>query len=266
MGVETKRIAEWEFFMSGVKRRVIDGARNTLRENGIYEPAFRAWAGGKARARSLRHIDELAIEAYLAQTDEPRLAIVDAFAGEHAGWLCAAANPKVRDVVCLRSGIQLPSPDAAFGVIYIEHSLELRSVARGELLLRECYRLLKPGGLLRVSTMNLAFVLDLLRTSDDERIGQYMKYCHETFPEYVAEPRAEYLVNSLFRDYGHKFLYSEAMVHDVLAVAGFTGVTTRSADTSSREDLQHLHHGRDIRSDILEVEGLFVEATRPPAS
>lgn len=67
-----------------------------------------------------------------------------------ADWTNAdlvAAAPGVM-TVDLRS--RLPFADAGFGAVYHSHVLEHLDAATGEAMLAECFRVLKPGGVLRV--------------------------------------------------------------------------------------------------------------------
>ena len=63
-----------------------------------------------------------------------------------------AAAPEVRSHNLLRG---IPYPDASFDAVYHSHVLEHFSKPDGEKLLRECHRVLRPGGILRVVVPDL---------------------------------------------------------------------------------------------------------------
>jgi SAM-dependent methyltransferase len=77
----------------------------------------------------------------------------------HPDWVNVdfhAAAPGVR--ACdLRRGI--PFPDAAFDVVYHSHLLEHFSKQLAPIFLRECYRVLKPGGMLRIAVPDLEAIV-----------------------------------------------------------------------------------------------------------
>lgn len=54
-----------------------------------------------------------------------------------------------------------PYPDASFDVVYHSHLLEHFSKADGLVFLRECFRLLKPGGTIRVAVPDLERIAEL---------------------------------------------------------------------------------------------------------
>jgi SAM-dependent methyltransferase len=67
-----------------------------------------------------------------------------------------AAVPRVR-AYDLRKGI--PFPDAAFDVVYHSHLIEHFSKQLAPVFLRECHRVLKPGGLLRIAVPDLEAIV-----------------------------------------------------------------------------------------------------------
>ena len=73
----------------------------------------------------------------------------------HPDWVnldLVSCHPAVR--ACdLRRGI--PYPDASFDVVYHSHVLEHLSRAAGAGFLRECARVLRPGGILRIAVPDL---------------------------------------------------------------------------------------------------------------
>lgn len=70
----------------------------------------------------------------------------------------APVSPKVR-AHDLRSGI--PYPDGEFDVVYHSHVLEHFSRRAGVQFLRECYRVLRSGGILRIAVPDLESVARL---------------------------------------------------------------------------------------------------------
>ncbi len=92
------------------------------------------------------------------------------------GWVNIdfhSEHPEVQRVNLLR---RLPFADGDFDAIYSSHVLEHFAPATAEVLLRECHRLLKPGGILRTVVPDLENVcreylriLDEVQTSDTAR-------------------------------------------------------------------------------------------------
>jgi SAM-dependent methyltransferase len=73
----------------------------------------------------------------------------------HAAWTNVDFVPA--DPAVLRHDLRqgIPFPDEEFDVVYHSHVLEHFSKASGPQLLRECFRVLKPGGTIRVAVPDL---------------------------------------------------------------------------------------------------------------
>lgn len=57
----------------------------------------------------------------------------------------------------------IPYPDNSFDVVYHSHVLEHFSKNDGALFIKECYRVLKPGGILRIAIPDLEAIVDLYK-------------------------------------------------------------------------------------------------------
>jgi predicted SAM-dependent methyltransferase len=109
-----------------------------------------------------------------------------------------------------------PLESGCCSFIYHEHVLEHFSIGDGLKLLRECRRLLRPGGVLRVGMPGIDhFVNYYLR--DDWYEPEW-----DALPEVAAiKTRAE-MLNAIMRFWGHQYLYDAPELFRRLAEAGFT--------------------------------------------
>ncbi len=123
------------------------------------------------------------------------------------------------DTVDVRWDLRLPLPiaDETAEFVYHEHFLEHLTVKEGLALLRECRRLLMPGGVLRVAMPDLA---ECVRQywQNDWRQPWMQKYGYEWI-----QTRAECL-NIAFREWQHQWLYDREELHRRLKEAGYTTV------------------------------------------
>jgi predicted SAM-dependent methyltransferase len=136
------------------------------------------------------------------------------------GWLNTDIEPKV-DEIYLDATQQYPFPDQSFHYIFSEHVIEHVPWEAGIAMLRECYRVLAPGGKLRVVTPDLARFVKLLAGSIDADAQQFIaaKLRLHRWPE-TPVSRA-YIFNRQVRDWGHQFLYDSATLRKSLELAGF---------------------------------------------
>jgi predicted SAM-dependent methyltransferase len=73
----------------------------------------------------------------------------------HPAWVNADFKPKNRDIINVDIRNELPFDDCSFQVVYHSQVLEHLSKEEGTLFIRECFRILKPGGVLRVVVPDL---------------------------------------------------------------------------------------------------------------
>jgi predicted SAM-dependent methyltransferase len=80
----------------------------------------------------------------------------------HPGWVNVDLQPRQRGTVRLDvSAAPLPYVDGSFAVVYHSHLLEHVPPARLDVFLGECWRVLKPGGIVRVVVPDLEQLADL---------------------------------------------------------------------------------------------------------
>jgi predicted SAM-dependent methyltransferase len=155
-----------------------------------------------------------------------------------------------------------PIEDGSFDVAFSEHFVE--HVRRDEAIawLREVRRLLRPGGFLRLSTPDLRRYVDGYLDpagsffAEHREILRNMPRVQET-GVLISDTRA-FMMNQIFRFFGHQWLYDVEEIRYVAAEAGFgadavTECSFRTGRLAAVADLDQEFH-RD--------ESLFVEIAR----
>lgn len=108
----------------------------------------------------------------------------------------------------------LPFASGTVQYVYSEHSIEHVSYGEAASLLREIRRVLMPGGVLRISTPDLVFL-----------IHQYLTNNMKEWADVSWLPRTPcQMVNEGMRSWGHQFLYDERELALQLSGAGFQTV------------------------------------------
>lgn len=131
----------------------------------------------------------------------------------------------------------LPKADRSVRFIYTEHFIEHLPRDLGLKLLRECRRVMREDGVLRVSTPDLGFLVDEYRSG---RVTEW------TDMGWVPDSPCR-LLNESMRLWGHLFLYDEPELLAALREAGFTRLQRmdyRRSDHSALENLETrpFHH------------------------
>lgn len=122
--------------------------------------------------------------------------------------------------------LPLPFPANSSEHIYSEHLIEHLSFVDGARLLRQCRRVLKEEGVLRVATPDLGALTEAY--SGNWRDQDWL---HWPGHEWIDSPAL--MINQSFHGWGHKFLYDAAELERALHSAGFAN--TRRCQLSQSE-------------------------------
>lgn len=135
----------------------------------------------------------------------------------------------------------LPFEDNSCALIYHEHCLEHLPVKEGVEFLKECHRVLKKGGVTRISTPSLDVILQKCHEGNwrDQHWLQSSRYRS-------IQTKAE-MLNAVFRWWGHQWVYDREELHRRLREAGFTQIKDVEWGMSEVEELRN----RETRKDSL---------------
>jgi len=233
--------------------------------------------GGKNRQRILEALARRK-SYYLAKTRKGRdQRIIDAYMNSNrcrklnigcgdnvlAGWL----NSDILDVtdqkIFLDAREALPFPDESFHFIYSEHLLEHLEHAEGCIHLKECFRTLKPNGVLRISTPDLAFLIRFYEEDTAEN-REYLKWATSYYWKLSRFYKA-LVVNHYMKSWGHKFIYDFQLLGETCIWAGFHFVKKETVGESEFSELRNIEsHGSIIGDKWNRMESLVIEAEKVP--
>ncbi|MHB8882129.1 MAG: class I SAM-dependent methyltransferase [Thermodesulfovibrionales bacterium] len=188
-------------------------------------------------------------------------------AGTHilSGWLNTNYPKFSGGSVLLDASRPFPFDDALFDLVFSEHQIEHLSYQEGKAMLGECFRVMKPGGILRLATPDLDRLTGLFARQKTPEQQQYITWMvGRYYPD--SDLCNECLaINNAFRNWGHQFLYDFGTIRDSLLRAGFSDVRQCAPGVSRVRGLQGIdRHGATIGSDEVNAfETLVVEAQRP---
>ncbi|HEU0122440.1 MAG TPA: methyltransferase domain-containing protein [Bryobacteraceae bacterium] len=202
------------------------------------------------------------IRDYIAENTVRKLQI-GAGANDRKGWLNTDIEP-IRDQAFLDATAPFPMPDGSMHYVYSEHLIEHLSYEEGQGMLRESYRVLAPGGKVRVATPNLVKFIGLFAEDKKDDARRYMSD-KIAWHEWPATPDPEcYILNQELRQWGHRFVYTPKLLRASLEAAGFREIRELQAGESD----DPVFRGIELRSlsnvgDINRFETLVFEAVRP---
>lgn len=214
------------------------------------------------RTRALMHylprghvVRRRMVERYLAGVDQPRLHIG---AGPMAmeGWL---NTDLISGEVYLDLTRRLPFADRSFAYAFGEHVIEHITEEQGQSLLTELRRVLRPDGVLRLTTPDLRKIISIY--FDENPVIELEDY--RTFLDAETgkrHDRACQVLNDYLRLWGHQYVYDEEDLQAKLVEAGFTSVERLEPGRSSHPLLRDLerHGGEEW---VNQAEAMCIEAS-----
>lgn len=162
----------------------------------------------------------------------------------------------------------LPFKNSTFHYIFSEHNFEHLSYHDGKLLLKECYRVLKPNGVLRLTMPCLEFLIDIYTNAQKKESQAYMewhfqRYAEEQFEDFGDDYSTALLFNNFMRLWGHKCLYDKPTIKRMMEMAGFRNVTFCNISESTHGELKNVeHHQTVIPSEFNAMETMCIEAEK----
>jgi len=156
-----------------------------------------------------------------------------------------------------------PFDDRSFDYIYCEHLVEHLSYREGSRMLRECYRVMKPGGRLRVSTPDLQFLIRLYNPEKTDLQDRYITWITDNFLSDIDVYQDTFVINNFFRDWGHRIIYDFKALQGMMARAGFVDIVRCEIGESADENLRLLErHGDVITDEFNRLETFVAEGRR----
>ena len=202
------------------------------------------------------------IKGYLGSNDTRKLQI-GSERNVLKGWLNTDIRPR-NGAVFLDARSRFPFNNSTFDYIFSEHLIEHLGYKEGLEFLKECYRILKPGGKMRVATPDLRFFVELYNPAKTEAQGKYISWITDTFLKDLSEKKDVFVINNIFTNWGHKFIYDFQTLRDEMVKAGFVNITQCEVGESGDENLKGIEsHFKDEFAEYSKMETFVVEGTKP---
>lgn len=210
-----------------------------------------------------RHGTPHAARRYIRQHAVPKLHLGAGGSGL-PGWFNTDLFPERWPVMRLDAKRSFPLPDSRFRFVFSEHMIEHLPLAGARNMIAECFRILTPGGRIRIATPDLARIVRLHAESAVSEQKRYLSWSirHNRLP--VDLPETAVVINSLFHDHGHRFLFDEESLAALLHAAGFVEVQRLRPGESAYPELRgvEMHH-LVIGVEANDFETLVVEGRKP---
>lgn len=206
----------------------------------------------------------LDISAYLRR-HQVRCLQIGAGPTSASGWLRTDLMPSQPGCVYLNALERFPIPDESFDYVHSEHMIEHVPFFGGRAMLAECYRILRPGGRIRIATPDLARLIGLYGRDNDGVAQRLIELCAQGVYKSAECAKPIFAINNTFHNWGHQFLYDEETLRSSLLAVGFVDVE-RFRCGESRTDLlkgMELHGSLSGELEVNEFETQVLEAQKP---
>lgn len=184
------------------------------------------------------------------------------------GWLNLDPDPDPDDprTVWLDPARPFPLPNDSFDSIFGERLLEHLTLEQGRRLARESFRVLKPGGRIRLATPHLRRLMQLygVGRGAEPEAAAYLDWARSRYVPDAPTSAPGYVINHLVRARGQGFFYDEVTLSDLLRGAGFAEVREMPVGVSLDPAFVQLESaGEAMGEDHHRYETVVVEGTKP---
>jgi predicted SAM-dependent methyltransferase len=217
----------------------------------------------KIKLRFKKKAMRCALDIYLQSHSVPKL-LLGAGTIALEGWFNTDLNPKLKTIYYMDAASPFPIDNSVFEYVFSEHLIEHLTRQQGSLMLKECFRVLKPGGKIRVATPNLEVLLGLYHDQANPLAQEYIKWITDKsirLPVY----KPSIVINNAFYNWGHQFLYDRELLEMALREAGFINIQQYAPLSSDDSNLRNLEiHGIAANNQQMNnFETMVLEAVRP---
>jgi len=175
------------------------------------------------------------------------------------GWLNTDLYPKALGCVTLDATKPFPFRSGSFDYVFSEHQIEHIAFNDALKMLRECHRILRPGGKIRIALPSVDRLLELFESSNTEVQQKYVTIrTKECYPD-VQNANPCFAINAAFMNWGHRFLYDRATLKSLLQEIGYTDI--KFFQPGKSDDLNLV--GVEMRNSEIDIyETMVIQAMR----
>jgi predicted SAM-dependent methyltransferase len=152
------------------------------------------------------------------------------------GWFNTDVSERIcnNEIAYMDAGKPFPIPNNSFDYIFSEHLFEHLTYPQAVNMLKECHRVLKKGGVMRLATPNIHFLIDLYLHREKEINNSYIEFDAKR-SNLPANPI--YAISRFFTSWGHKIIYDPFTLENLLLEFGFDDVHLCEVGKSEHEHL-----------------------------
>lgn len=182
------------------------------------------------------------------------------------GWLCSDIRPLTSNCIYLDATRRFPFKSDTFDYIYSEHMIEHLSLEEGFFMFKECHRVLKNNGKIRIATPDLRVIIDTYLNRNDPQCLKYNRWISENFIKGICFRKEDsaIVLNSMFHNWKHKFLFDKETLLLLFEETGFHQLKEYPLDSSDDIHFKKMerHHINTGNKEMVEYETMIFEAEK----
>ena len=176
---------------------------------------------------------------------------------EISGWL---PPDVINQVIILDVEKKFQFEDNTFDYIYSEHMIEHLSYDGIKNYISECYRCLKPGGVIRTAWPKVDFLIEL--QNNPKKYFTYIKNHVDLFHPELLDDFKSYenipvslIINDNYRMWGHQIMYDIKGLTQMFKLFGFKNIISVNYGESKHDIFKGIEHSnkRGLECNMLET-------------
>ena len=220
------------------------------------------------RLKKRKHIVNNSIQKYIASNSTLKLHI-GAGGSILEGWLNTDFEHFEKGCIYLDASVPFNIPNDTFDYIYSEHLFEHLNIEGQINMLSESLRILKKGGVCRIATPNLDFLLSVVTNEQNDFVQQYLNWASENyFPKNAyqhlndIDKKVHYL-NHYFHNWGHQFIHNKSSFLKLAKNYPYSQIAQKEVHESNYECFINIEtHGNVITPEYNNAETMIFELVK----
>lgn len=179
------------------------------------------------------------------------------------GWLNVDVFLSADKTAFMDATKKFPLDSDSFDYIYSEHMIEHIYYDEADFMLKECFRVLKKGGKIRIVTPCLDNLISMRNNLDDPTLIKYIDQLVQPMFQTKIPPHPDYAINYITYNYSHKFIHSKFTLTHLLSSNGFSQIKSCGVFESEDPHLRNLEaHVPYLGEDLYRFEAIILEAQK----
>ena len=181
------------------------------------------------------------------------------------GWLNTDLSPRSKGVLFLDARKYFCFDNDVFDYIFSEHQIEQLTYSQGLTMLSECFRVLKPGGRIRIATTSMDALISLTLSPENHLQSEYIKWITKHYLPQIDINEPAFVINNAFYNWDHQFIYDHRTLKTTLQIVGFVDIEQCLSQQSDREALRDIEcHGSAVdNEEMSRFETMVIEGSKP---